>query len=201
MSLDSHIEKVLWSQEQIEDRVNSLATQITNDLNSTTTQSSPPVVIIGVATGAFCFLADLVRKIKLPLFVDFVRAESYGSLTESTGAPRISLNLKLDVKDKHVIIVEDIIDTGNTLSCLVAQLKLNGASSVSVCALLDKPVRRKVDVELVGEGKFYIGFEKYFSVQKSGNCPDSFVVGYGMDFAELYRNLPYIGVLKPEYYQ
>lgn len=186
MSLDSHIEKVLWSQDQILQRVAELASQITLDFKD----NSQPPVLVGVATGAFMFFADLVRRIQLPISVDLVRAESYGSSTLSNGSPTISLKLKLDVKGKHVILVEDIVDTGNTLSSLISHLKSVGASSISVCTLLDKPSRRKVHFELVGEGKFYRGFE----------CPDYFVVGYGMDFAELYRNLPYVGVLKPEHY-
>ncbi|KAJ9166858.1 hypothetical protein P3X46_021554 [Hevea brasiliensis] len=187
MSLDSHIERVLWTKFQISKRVTEIASEITNDFTSI----SPPPVIVGVATGAFLFLADLVRQIQLPVSVDFIRAESYGSGTKSTGAPTISMDLKLNVEGKHVILVEDIVDTGSTLSSLIAHLKSKGASSVSVCSFLDKPARRKVHFELVGDGKYYLGFE----------CPDHFVVGYGMDFAELYRNLPYIGVLKPEYYK
>ncbi|XP_022767993.1 uncharacterized protein LOC111312200 [Durio zibethinus] len=187
MSLDSHIEKVLWTQDQILDRVAQIASQITHDF-----QAAPdPPLIVGVATGAFLFLADLVRGIQLPISVDLVRAQSYGSGTLSNGAPTISFDLKFDVKGKHVILVEDIVDTGCTLSSLIAHLESKGASAVSVCAFLDKPARRKVHIKLVGDGKFYKGFE----------CPDYFVVGYGMDFAELYRNLPYVGVLKPEHYK
>ncbi|KAL1295395.1 hypothetical protein HN51_056281 [Arachis hypogaea] len=187
MALDSHIERVLWSEEQITRRVADLAAQISADFRAV----SPPPVAVGVATGAFLFLADLVRRIELPLAVDFVRAESYGSGIQSNCAPTISLDLKVDVKGRHVILVEDIVDTGHTLCKVIGHLKSKEASSVSVCTFLDKPARRKVNVQLVGEGKFYRGFE----------CPDYFVVGYGMDFAELYRNLPYIGVLKPEHYQ
>ncbi|XP_057735675.1 uncharacterized protein LOC130951082 [Arachis stenosperma] len=187
MALHSHIERVLWSEEQISRRVTNLAAQISADFCAV----SPPPVAVGVATGAFLFLADLVRRIELPLAVDFVRAESYGSGTQSNCAPTISLDLKVDVKGRHVILVEDIVDTGHTLCRVIEHLKSKEASSVSVCTFLDKPARRKVNVQLVGEGKFYRGFE----------CPDYFVVGYGMDFAELYRNLPYIGVLKPEHYQ
>ncbi|KAG2665492.1 hypothetical protein I3760_15G010700 [Carya illinoinensis] len=184
-SLRSHIETVLWTKDEISSRVTELASQISADFGAA---DSP--VLVGVATGAFIFLADLVRNIQLPVSVDFVRAESYGCGTLSSGVPKLSLDLKVDVKGKHVILVEDIVDTGNTLSSLIAYLESKGASSVSVCALLDKPTRRKVHFQLVGEGKFYRGFE----------CPDYFVVGYGMDFAELYRNLPYVGVLKPECY-
>ncbi|KAJ9675379.1 hypothetical protein PVL29_024354 [Vitis rotundifolia] len=184
--MECDIERVLWSQDQISRRVSDIASEISADFHAL---SSPPV-FLGVATGAFLFLADLVRHLSFPLTVDFVRAQSYGSGTESNGAPSISLDLKIDIKGKHVIVVEDIVDTGNTLFCLIAHLEAKGASSVSVCAFLDKPSRRKVQFELVGEGKFYRGFE----------CPDYFVVGYGMDFAEQYRNLPYVGVLKPELY-
>lgn len=190
MALDEDIERILFSEDQISQRVSDLASQITHDLTTNAVSSSPPV-FVGVATGAFLFLADLVRKIKLPLNVDFVRAESYGSGTVSNGAPRISFDLKIDIQGKHVILVEDIVDTGNTLSCLIALLKSRGVSSVSVCTLLDKPTRRKVNFELVGKGKYYCGFE----------CPDYFVVGYGLDFAESYRNLPYVGILKPEMYK
>ncbi|KAL0015757.1 hypothetical protein SO802_002826 [Lithocarpus litseifolius] len=195
LKLQSHIERVLWDQHQISRRVGELASQISADFggaaNSDSPPPPPPPVLVGVATGAFLFLADLVRNIDLPISVDFVRADSYGSGTISAGAPKLSLDLKVDVKGKHVILVEDIVDTGSTLSCLIAHLESKGASSVSVCAFLDKPTRRKVHFQPLGQGKFYKGFE----------CPDYFVVGYGMDFAELYRNLPYVGVLKPEYHK
>ncbi|XP_076920684.1 uncharacterized protein LOC143581886 [Bidens hawaiensis] len=187
-SIDDDILTVLWSPEQLLQKVQDLASKITHDFSSP--DSSAPV-IVGVATGAFLFLADLVRNIKLPLTVDFVRAESYGSGTVSRGSPKISCDVKLDVTGKHVVLVEDIVDTGNTVSRLIAYLEAKGASSVSVCTLLDKPSRRTVQFELLGDGKFYSGFE----------CPDCFVVGYGLDFDERYRNLPYIGVLKPEVYR
>ncbi|XP_057775985.1 uncharacterized protein LOC130994881 [Salvia miltiorrhiza] len=187
MDLNDHIEKILFTEQQISERVSELASTITADFKAA--EVAPAVV--GVATGAFLFVADLVRKIHLPLTVDFVRAESYGSGTVSNGHPTISFGLKVDVRGKHVILVEDIVDTGNTLSCLTDYMKTEGASSVSVCTLLDKPARRKVHFQVVGEGKYYRGFE----------CPDDFVVGYGLDFAEQYRNLPYVGVLKPEIYK
>lgn len=193
MDLNSHIEKILWTDQQISQRVSELASQITQDFstNSDGSSSYPAPILVGVATGAFLFLADLVRKIQLPVSVDFVRIESYGSGTVSTGKPKITCDLKIDVRDKHVIVVEDIVDTGSTLSFLIEYLKSKGSLSISICTLLNKPARRKVNFELVGSGKFYCGFE----------CPDYFVVGYGLDFAELYRNLPYVGVLKPELYQ
>ncbi|XP_020231691.1 uncharacterized protein LOC109812188 [Cajanus cajan] len=185
--MHSHIETILWNQDQISRRVSELAAAISADFSGL----SPAPVVVGVATGAFLFLADLARQIDLPIAVDFLRAESYGSGTHSNAAPTISFDLKLDIRARHVIVVEDIVDTGHTLSKVIEHLRSKGASSVSVCAFLDKPSRRKVNFQLVGEGKFYRGFE----------CPDYFVVGYGLDFAELYRNLPYIGVLKPELYK
>ncbi|KNA05278.1 hypothetical protein SOVF_191930 [Spinacia oleracea] len=186
--MEDDIETVLWSSDEISKRVIELADQLNHDLSASSTQLP---VFVGVATGAFVFLADLVRRISLPVSVDFVRVSSYGFGTLSNGSPSISSDLKLDVIDKHVVLVEDIVDTGNTLSKLIEYLKSKGASSVSVCTFLDKPSRRKVSIELVGKGKFYGGFE----------CPDKFVVGYGMDFAEVYRNLPYVGILKPRCYQ
>ncbi|VFR00323.1 unnamed protein product [Cuscuta campestris] len=185
INIGDHIEKVLWTEKQISDRVSNLASEITRDFSA----AAAPV-FVGVATGALIFLADLVRKIHLPITVDVIRVDSYGSGTVSSGKPSISCDLKSDVQGKHVVLVEDIVDTGNTLSCLIEHLKAKGASSVSVCALLDKPSRRKVSFEVVGDGKFYRGFQ----------CPDYFIVGYGLDFAEKYRNLPYVGVLKPEMY-
>ncbi|KAL0906135.1 hypothetical protein M5K25_024602 [Dendrobium thyrsiflorum] len=186
MPMDADIERVLWTAEEIAARISALGAQISNDFR----RFPSPVIIVGVATGAFLFLADIVRQITLPIAVDFIRAESYGSGTNSNGGPIISCDLKLDINGKHVILVEDIVDTGATLFCLISHLKSKGACSISVCTLLDKPARRRVHFELVGEGKFYCGFE----------CPDDFVVGYGLDLAELYRNLAYIGVLKPEKY-
>ncbi|KAL6897834.1 hypothetical protein ACP4OV_006793 [Aristida adscensionis] len=181
------IDRVLWTEAEVAARVGELAAELAADLR----RLPEPAVFAGVATGALLFLADLVRRIDLPLAVDFVRVESYGAGTESNGRPRITADLKVDVAGKHVVVVEDIVDTGNTLSCLIAHLEKKGASSISVCTFLDKPARRKVNIQLVGDGKFYSGFE----------CPDYFVVGYGLDYAELYRNLPYVGVLKPEMYK
>ncbi|CAL4902633.1 unnamed protein product [Urochloa decumbens] len=187
VSAGAGIERVLWTEAEVAARVGEVAAELAADLRAL----PEPAVVVGVATGAFLFLADLVRRVDAPLAVDFVRVESYGGGTESSGKPRITADLKVDVTGKHVVVVEDIVDTGNTLSCLIAHLEKKGASSISVCTFLDKPARRKVNVQLVGDGKFYSGFE----------CPDYFVVGYGLDYAELYRNLPYVGVLKPEMYK
>ncbi|TVT99207.1 hypothetical protein EJB05_55449, partial [Eragrostis curvula] len=187
VSAEAGIDRVLWTEAEVSARVCEVAAELAADLRA---RPEPPVVV-GVATGALLFLADLVRRVDAPLAVDFVRVESYGDGTVSSGAPRVTADLKVDVAGKHVVVVEDIVDTGNTLSCLIAHLEKKGASSISVCTFLDKPARRKVNIQLVGDGKFYRGFE----------CPDYFVVGYGMDYAELYRNLPYVGVLKPEMYK
>jgi hypoxanthine phosphoribosyltransferase len=179
------LESVLWRSHEIQARVAELGRAISDDFDGR------PVVILGVATGAFMFLADLVRHIALPLQVDFVRVQSYGNDTKSSGAATITTDCKVNLQDKHIIVVEDIIDTGITLAKLVSHLGSKGAASVSVCVLLDKVSRRVVPLKLSGLGKSYVGFE----------CPDYFVVGYGMDYAERFRSLPCIGVLKPEVYQ
>eukprot|EP00249_Psilotum_nudum_P032274 c47591_g1_i1 orf=386-1006(-) len=184
---DAHILHILWSSAQIEHRVSQLGLCISHDF----AELPQPLVVIGVATGAFVFLADLVRRITIPVVVDFVRAQSYGNRTESSGVAEISGDVKVDVKGVHVLVVEDIIDTGITLSHLIPYFTAKGAASVSVCAFLDKVSRRVVPLELPHNGKFYRGFE----------CPNSFVVGYGLDFAGRYRSLPYIGLLKPSLYQ
>eukprot|EP00250_Pteridium_aquilinum_P007405 c17127_g1_i2 orf=403-1005(-) len=182
---EEDMQSVLWSPTLIHQRVAELGASISREF-----AHSLPLVVIGVATGAFMFVADLVREISLPINVEFVRIQSYGHKTESSGVAVISDELKMDISGKHVLVVEDIIDTGTTLARLVLYLSEKGATSVSVCAFLDKVSRRKFPLQLPPGGRFYRGFE----------CPDDFVVGYGMDFAEQYRNLPYIGVLKPSVY-
>ncbi|KAH7415522.1 hypothetical protein KP509_14G049700 [Ceratopteris richardii] len=185
MQAEEDMERVLWSPTDIEKRVVELGASISHDFSH-----SLPLIVIAVATGAFMFAADLVRKISLPISIEFIRVQSYGNRTESSGVAVISTELQIDIIDKHVLVIEDIIDTGTTLSRLVSYLKEKGAASVSVCALLDKVLRRKIPLQLPPGSRFYRGFE----------CPDDFVVGYGMDFAEEYRNLPYIGLLKPAKY-
>eukprot|EP00268_Persea_americana_P047243 TRINITY_DN490_c0_g1_i2.p1 TRINITY_DN490_c0_g1~~TRINITY_DN490_c0_g1_i2.p1 ORF type:complete len:174 (-),score=26.04 TRINITY_DN490_c0_g1_i2:1917-2438(-) len=160
MALDDHIERILWTENEISIRVSELASQISIDFK----EFPSPVVVVGVATGAFLFLADLAKKIKLPIVVDLIRVESYGSGTESSGSPKISSDVKVDIRGKHVIVVEDIVDTGNTLCCVISHMQSKGALSVSVCAFLDKPARQKSHFELVGEGKFYRGFEARFFI-------------------------------------
>ncbi len=131
-------------------------------------------------------MSDLIRKIDIPIYIDFMAVSSYGCSTESSGVVRILKDLDLEIADKHVLIIEDIIDTGLTLKYLTDNLKTRNIKSLKICTLLDKPKRRKCDLNID-----YRGFE----------IPDKFIVGYGIDFAEKYRNLPYIASLKEEAYK
>lgn len=173
--MDSGIDRTLISKEAISVRTGELAEQITRDYRDR------ELVMVGVLKGAFVFLADLVRRVELPVEIDFVAVSSYGSDTESSGVVRIVKDLDLEIEGKHVILVEDIVDTGLTLKYLTGMLRERGPASVEVCALLNKPDARKVEIEVK-----YSGFD----------VPPFFVVGYGLDFAEKYRHLPYVGVLK-----
>ncbi|AEF94612.1 hypoxanthine phosphoribosyltransferase [Desulfotomaculum nigrificans CO-1-SRB] len=175
-----HVEKILLSEEQIKERVYQLGQEITKDYQD------KDILVVGILKGAMIFLADLVRNIEVPTFFDFMAVSSYGAGTVSSGAVRILKDLDKSIEGKHVIIVEDIVDTGLTLQYLVENMKARGPASLKICTLLDKPSRRKVDVTVD-----YNGF----------SIPDEFVVGYGLDFNERYRNLPYIAVLKPEIYR
>ena len=131
------------------------------------------------------FLADLTRQIHLPLEIDFMAVSSYGDATESSGVVRILMDLERNIQGRHVLIVEDIIDTGRTLNYIIHNLRTRGPASIKICTLLNKPARRVLDIPLD-----YVGFV----------IPDRFVVGYGLDYGEIYRNLPFVGVLKPELY-
>lgn len=165
----------LISEEDISMRTAELAQEICRDYRG------EDLVMVGVLKGAFVFLADLVRQVELPLEIDFVAVSSYGSDTASSGVVRIVKDLDLDIKGKHVLLVEDIVDTGLTLKYLVGMLRERGPLSVEICALLNKPETRKVEIEVK-----YRGFD----------VPPLFVVGYGLDHAERYRQLPYVGVLE-----
>lgn len=178
--MKNDIEKVLISKEEIETKLKEMGKQISQDYKG------KDLLLIGVLKGAFIFLADLMRNIDIPVEVDFMAVSSYGSSTESSGVVRILKDLESDIKGKDVLVVEDIIDTGLTLSYLIHNLKSRGAESVSVCTLLDKPDRRKAEV-----GLKYKGFD----------IPDKFIVGYGLDYAQKYRNLDQIYILKEEAYQ
>lgn len=177
--LEQDIKCVLFSEEQLEQRVCELAAQIDRDY------AGKEPLLVSVLRGSFVFMADLVRHITLPCTVDFMAVSSYGSGTTSSGQVKIIKDLSEQIEGKDVIVVEDILDSGNTLSYLLKLLEARHPASIRLCTLLDKPERRKKPVQV-----HYSGF----------TIPDAFVVGYGLDYAEHYRNLPYIGVLKPEIY-
>jgi len=173
------IQDVLYSEEQILDKVKELGEQLTKDF-----EGRNPLVIC-ILKGAFIFMSDLVKEIKVPLEIDFMAVSSYGQSTKSSGVVKIIKDLDVSVEGRDVLIVEDIIDSGLTLSYLIDVLEHRNAASVSVVTLFDKPARRSVKLE-----PNYKGY----------TLPDEFVVGYGLDYAEKYRNLPFIGILKPEVY-
>ena len=178
--MEQDMQEILFTPEALARRVKELADQITQDYAGT----SP--LIVGTLRGSFVFMADLVRQINLPLTVDFLSASSYGSGTESSGQVKLKLDLADDISGRDVLIIEDIVDSGNTLSKLLPELQKRGPASLKVCALLDKPERRVLPFQAN-----YVGF----------TIPDAFVVGYGLDFDQHYRQLPYIGVLKPSVYE
>ncbi|HHV64574.1 MAG TPA: hypoxanthine phosphoribosyltransferase [Peptococcaceae bacterium] len=178
--MEKDIAKVLISEEEIKRRVAELGEQITKDY------LGKELFVIGIFKGAVPFLADLIRQIKIPLKYDFMAVSSYGASTRSSGAVRILKDLDTSVEDKHVLIVEDIVDSGLTLKYLKENLARRHPLSLKIVTLLDKPDRREVDVQ-----PDYNGFV----------IPNEFVVGYGLDFNEAYRNLPYVAVLKPEAYK
>ncbi|SCX89548.1 hypoxanthine phosphoribosyltransferase [Alkaliphilus peptidifermentans] len=179
--MNKDVEAILFTEEQIATKVKELGKQITVDY-----ENMEDIIMIGVLKGANVFLGDLIREIALPVYVDFMAVSSYGYSTQSSGVVKIMKDLDIEIEGKHVIIVEDIVDTGLTLKYLTENLKSRKIASLKICALLDKPERRKCDLKLD-----YIGFD----------IPDRFIVGYGIDYAEKYRNLPYVAILKEEAYQ
>ena len=178
--MEQDMQEILFTPEALARRVKELADQITQDY------AGKSLLIVGTLRGSFVFMADLVRQINLPLTVDFLSASSYGSGTESSGQVKLKLDLADDISGRDVLIIEDIVDSGNTLSKLLPELQKRGPASLKVCALLDKPERRVLPFQAN-----YVGF----------TIPDAFVVGYGLDFDQHYRQLPYIGVLKPSVYE
>ena len=170
---------VLISSEEIAAVVKRLGKEISDDY----ADSCP--VMVSILKGAFIFMADLVREVTVPCTIDFMCVSSYGNGTKTTGEVQIIKDIGYSIDGRDVIIVEDILDSGVTLSYLMKVLEARGAKSISLCTLLSKPERHKVKVDID-----YLGFE----------IPDAFVVGYGLDYAEKYRNLPYIGILKPSVY-
>ena len=177
--MDKDIEYVIKTEEEIAARVAELAAVLTEKY-----KDKDPV-FIGILKGSFIFMADLMRKIDTYCEMDFMAVSSYGSGSTTSGEIKITKDLTHDIKDRHVVVIEDILDSGLTLDYLIKYLRSKQPASLMVCALLDKQGRRVVDV-----GADLIGF----------NIPDAFAVGYSLDYAQKYRNLPYIGILKPSVY-
>ena len=174
------IERVLFTEEQLADEVAKLGAQITKDY------AGKDLMVVGVLKGCAPFLVDLIRHIDLPLTMDFMAVSSYGSGTKTSGVVRILKDLNQPVEGKDLLIVEDILDSGMTLKYLTNLLSERNANSIRIATLMDKPERRKVDLHAD-----YVGF----------SVPDAFIVGYGLDYAEQYRNLPYVGILSPKVYE
>jgi len=173
------IESVLISRQALRERVAALGEQISRDY------AGKELVLVGILKGSVVFLSDLMRAIDLPVSIDFMAVSSYGAAAKSSGVVRISKDLDHPIKGKHVLVVEDILDSGRTLRYIMKLMAAAFPASLEICTLLDKPERRIVPIECR-----YTGFA----------VPDEFVVGYGLDYAEKYRNLPYIGVLSPSVY-
>lgn len=179
--MEQEIQEILFTREQIAQRIREMAAQITQDYKD----KNP--VVIGILRGSFIIMADLVRELDLPqMSLDFMAASSYGSGAVSSGQVKIKLDASESITGKDVLLVEDILDTGNTLSRLVAQLKQRDPASIKLCVLLDKPDRRVCPIQAD-----YVGFQ----------IPDAFVVGCGLDYDQRFRQLPYVGILKPEVYE
>ncbi len=174
------VKEVLASEEELKSLVADLGRKISEDYKDKN------LFMVTVLKGAVVFLTDLMRSVTIPCQIDFMVASSYGSGTTSSGVVKVSKDIEVTLEDKDILIVEDILDTGNTLSQIKRMLEERNARSVKICALLDKPTRRTAKIEAD-----YVGLE----------IPDEFVIGYGLDYDEKYRNLPFIGILKPEVYQ
>lgn len=178
--MEEFIERVLISEDELKKKITELGEQITEDYRG------KELLLIGIVKGAVPFLADLIRQIKIPLTYDIMAVSSYGASTSSSGVVRILKDLDTSIEERHILIVEDIVDTGLTLNYLKETLVGRHPLSLRIVTLLDKQERRKVEIQ-----PDYNGFV----------IPDEFVVGYGLDFNQNFRNLPYIGILKPEIYQ
>ncbi len=178
MALADDVARVLFTEAQIQERIRAIAAQVSRDYATT------PPLLVSVLKGALYFMADLSRAITIPITIDFMAITSYGDETATTGAVRLIKDLDEKITGRHVLLVEDIIDTGLTADYLLRTLRARDPASLRICTLLDKTARRIVDTLPIR----YRGFE----------VPDEFVVGYGLDHRQLYRNLPFIGVLKPE---
>jgi hypoxanthine phosphoribosyltransferase len=172
--LERGVESILIDEARLQARIGELGEEISADYGGR------DLLLLGVLKGAVFFMADLMRRLTVPCEIDFMAISSYGAATDSSGVVRILKDLDINIEGRHVLVVEDIIDSGLTLSYLVRNLEAREPASLEICALLTKPDRREIEVDVR-----YVGFE----------IPNRFVIGYGLDFAERYRNLPYVGVL------
>ncbi len=177
--MNKDIERILVSEKELENIVNTLAKKIENDYND------KDFIMVGLLKGSITFMVDLMRKVDLDFSIDFISVSSYGSGTKSTGRVNIQKDLSLPVENKDVIIIEDIIDSGHTLDFIQKYLTAKRAKSVKICTLFNKPERRETEINVDYTGMV---------------IPDEFIVGYGLDYNEKYRNLPYVGILKPSVY-
>jgi hypoxanthine phosphoribosyltransferase len=175
--LERGVEQVLIDETRLQARIAELGEEISADY------AGRDLLLIGVLKGAVFFMADLMRRLTVPCEIDFMAISSYGAATDSSGVVRILKDLDINIESRHVLVVEDIIDSGLTLSYLVRNLEAREPATLEICALLTKPERREIDVDVR-----YVGFE----------IPNRFVIGYGLDFAERYRNLPYVAVMHPD---
>jgi len=178
--LERGVGEILIDEERLQERIRELGREISADY------AGKELLLVGVLKGAVFFMADLMRALSVPCEIDFMAISSYGAATDSSGVVRILKDLDINIENRHVLVVEDIIDSGLTLSYLLRNLESREPSDIEICALLTKPERREIDVPVK-----YVGFE----------IPNKFVIGYGLDFAERYRNLPYVGVLDPDLIQ
>jgi len=174
------VQEILFSEEVLAKRIKELASEIDNDY------SGKDLVVVGILKGSVIFAAELIKNISIHCEIDFMAVSSYGSSTETSGVVRILKDLDNNIEGKDILVVEDIVDTGVTLTYLLKYLQARKANSIEIIALLNKQARRTSQLDVK-----YIGFE----------VPDGFIVGYGIDYAEKYRNLPFIGILKPEVYE
>jgi hypoxanthine phosphoribosyltransferase len=177
--MGADLEEILITPDQLQKRISELAAQIDADY------ADRELLLVGVLKGAVMVMADLARAIRLPVHMDWMAVSSYGSGTKSSGVVRILKDLDSDITGRHVLVVEDIVDSGLTLSWLVSNLQSRQPASLQVCALLRKPAAARMNVDVT-----YVGFD----------IPNAFVIGYGLDYAERYRNLPFIGTLAPHVY-
>lgn len=177
--MEEDVGEVLITSKDIKGKTAELAHRIMADYKG------KDLLLVCILKGGLMFLADLMRQIDLPLEIDFMAVSSYGDSTESSGVVRILMDLETNIQGRNVLIVEDIIDTGRTLNYIIQNLRTRHPASLKICTLLNKTARRVLDIPV-----HYVGFE----------IPDKFVIGYGLDYGEIYRNLPFVGVLKPELY-